>query len=220
MRTLGSIAAALVLSVGLLLTSRPTLALDVGVSVTIAPPELPVYEQPEIPGPGYLWTPGYWAWGDEGYYWVPGTWVLPPQEGYLWTPGYWVWEDGIYLWRPGYWSTEVGFYGGVNYGFGYFGRGYEGGYWEHGRFRYNRACNHIGSDNRITNVYNRTVINYVTVNHVSYNGGRGGIALRADEREAAVARTHHLDAVAAQRQQVEVARGSPELRVSANRGHP
>ena len=25
------------------------------------PPELPVYEQPPIPEPGYMWTPGYWA---------------------------------------------------------------------------------------------------------------------------------------------------------------
>ena len=31
------------------------------VSVGIAPPALPVYTQPVIPGPGYIWTPGYWA---------------------------------------------------------------------------------------------------------------------------------------------------------------
>src|SRR5882757_7148519 len=59
------------------------------VSINIAPPALPVYEQPLCPGDGYIWTPGYWAYGDEGYYWVPGTWVLAPQPGYLWTPGYW-----------------------------------------------------------------------------------------------------------------------------------
>ena len=219
MRRFGSIAAAIALSFGLLLSSRPACALEFGVSVSIAPPELPVYEQPELPGPGYIWTPGYWAWGDEGYYWVPGTWVLPPQEGYLWTPGYWVWDAGVYLWRPGYWSTQVGFYGGVNYGFGYFGRGYEGGYWDHGGFHYNRACNHIGNDIRITNVYNRSV-NFVTVNHASYNGGRGGIQVHASERELAVERAHHFDAVAAQRRQVEVARSNPELRMSANHGQP
>ena len=48
------------------------------VSVNLAPPALPVYEQPPLPGPGYLWTPGYWAYGDAGYYWVPGVWVQPP----------------------------------------------------------------------------------------------------------------------------------------------
>ncbi len=31
------------------------------VSVNIAPPILPVYEQPLCPGDGYIWTPGYWA---------------------------------------------------------------------------------------------------------------------------------------------------------------
>src|ERR1700753_343505 len=25
------------------------------------PPELPEYEQPEAPGPNYIWTPGYWC---------------------------------------------------------------------------------------------------------------------------------------------------------------
>ena len=43
-----------------------------GVSITIAPPALPVYTQPMAPADGYLWTPGYWAYGDEGYFWVPG----------------------------------------------------------------------------------------------------------------------------------------------------
>ena len=39
---------------------------QVAISVTIAPPELPVYEQPVCPGDGYIWTPGYWAWdGDD-----------------------------------------------------------------------------------------------------------------------------------------------------------
>src|SRR5208282_1920353 len=62
-----------------------------GVSITIAPPFLPIYAQPEIPAPGYIWTPGYWAYGPDGYYWVPGTWILPPAIGLLWTPGYSGW---------------------------------------------------------------------------------------------------------------------------------
>lgn len=32
---------------------------QVRVSITIAPPALPVYEQPLCPGEGYLWVPGY-----------------------------------------------------------------------------------------------------------------------------------------------------------------
>ena len=109
------------------------------VSNVSPPPELPVYEQPSIPAPGYLWTPGYWASGPNGYFWVPGTWVQPPAVGVLWTPGYWGWRDGIYVWNAGYWGPHIGFYGGVNYGFGYVGVGYEGGHWENGVFAYNRT---------------------------------------------------------------------------------
>ena len=69
--------------------------IGVGVSVSIAPPELPVYEQPICPGDGYIWTPGYWAYDPaDGYYWVPGTWVEAPEVGFLWTPGYWGWGNG------------------------------------------------------------------------------------------------------------------------------
>src|ERR1700687_506913 len=112
----------------------------VEILVNVAPPELPVYDQPPIPAEGYLWTPGYWAWSndDQDYFWVPGTWVLAPQPGYLWTPGYWGYRGGFFVWNMGYWGPQVGFYGGVNYGHGYGGRGYEGGYWGGGRLYFNR----------------------------------------------------------------------------------
>jgi hypothetical protein len=74
--------------VGAALALVPTASFaGVFVSVTIAPPVLPVYTQPICPGEGYLWTPGYWAYDDEGYYWVPSVLVRPPQVGLLWTPG-------------------------------------------------------------------------------------------------------------------------------------
>src|SRR5713226_7503522 len=59
-------------------------AVDAEVTAYEAPPPLPDYEQPPCPEDGYMWTPGYWAWGGGGYYWVPGTWVQPPQVGLLW----------------------------------------------------------------------------------------------------------------------------------------
>src|SRR5580692_6540582 len=121
------------LAISILFVSMPFLATpasaQIGVSVSIAPPELPVYEQPICPGDGYLWTPGYWAW-DGDYYWVPGTWALAPEPGFLWTPGYWGWGGSGFFFNEGYWGPEVGFYGGINYGFGYFGHGYEGGRWQ------------------------------------------------------------------------------------------
>lgn len=119
---------------------------------TQAPPPLPDYDQPPAPADGYMWTPGYWAWGASGYYWVPGVWVEPPYMGALWTPGYWRFWGARYAWYPGHWGYHIGFYGGIHYGFGFVGFGYEGGYWHGNHFFYNRVYNHIDI-NRVHNVY-------------------------------------------------------------------
>ena len=101
------------------------------------PPVLPVYDQPPCPEDGYLWVPGYWAYEDDDYYWVPGVWVEPPRSGdILWTPGYWAFTDGGYNWHGGYWGLHVGYYGGINYGYGYQGSGFYGGRWEGNSFHY------------------------------------------------------------------------------------
>ena len=210
----------LLVILALLLPAWSMAQFSVNVAVNVAPPELPVYDQPPIPGDDYLWTPGFWAWSDDDqdYYWVPGTWIAAPQTGFLWTPGYWVAGNGGYMWNQGYWGPVVGFYGGVNYGHGYGGNGYEGGYWQGGQFFYNRSVTNI-SNVQITNVYNKTVINNVNVNHVSYNGGNG-IQARPTETQAAAAQRHHIEATSAQRQQVNLARSNPSLRASQNNGHP
>ncbi len=190
------------------------------ISIGIAPPPLPVYEQPAIPADGYMWTPGYWAWSDYGgYYWVPGTWVQPPQVGVLWTPGYWGWNNGAYIYNAGYWGPHIGFYGGVNYGYGYGGSGYEGGYWNNGHFAYNRSVNNV-SNVHITNVYNKTVINNTTINRTSFNGGSGGIQARPTAQEQAAVRENHIQPTAAQVQHVNQAQSNPQLRASENGGRP
>jgi hypothetical protein len=191
----------------------------VGVSVNIAPPELPVYVQPAPPAAGYLWIPGYWAWGDEDYYWVPGTWALAPSVGLLWTPGYWGWDSGVYIWNGGYWGRHVGFYGGVNYGFGYFGDGYAGGRWRGDQFYYNRSVTNVSTTN-ITNVYNTTVVNNTTVNRVSFNGGSGGVAARPNAAQLAAQREHHVGFTPGQRLHEQKARGDNSLRASVNGGRP
>ena len=194
-------------------------SLAVGISVNFAPPELPVYVQPEIPAPGYIWTPGYWAWSPAGYYWVPGTWVLPPAVGLLWTPGYWGFVDGAYLWHGGYWGPHVGFYGGINYGCGYGGVGYQGGYWHGHDFMYNRAYSNVRNIN-VTNVYNRTIVNNGSVTRVSFNGGAGGIAARPSRTELAAVHERHVAFTSDQRRQENMARGNESLRASVNGGHP
>jgi len=190
-------------------------------SVGFAPPPLPVYEQPICPGEGYIWTPGYWAWDDDDgdYYWVPGTWVLAPQVGYLWTPGYWGWGGDAYVFHVGYWGPVVGFYGGIDYGWGYNGRGYYGGRWDHDHFYYNREVNHV-DERQIRNVYNERVENHVNVTRVSYNGGNGGVNVRATRQEEAATRERHMWPVGAQNQHIQEARGNRELRASANHGKP
>jgi hypothetical protein len=193
--------------------------IGIGISIDVAPPPLPVYDQPPIPAPGYIWTPGYWAWDDDtGYYWVPGTWVLPPEPALLWTPGYWGWNDGVYAFHEGYWGPEVGFYGGVSYGFGYTGAGYEGGYWRDGAFFYNRNVNNI-SNVQITNVYNKTVVVNNTTN-VSYNGGTGGTTAQATPQQVAAANQQHVQPTAQQTQHMQMAAKDPALSLNNNHGHP
>ena len=138
--------------------------------VNIAPPPLPVYAQPMLPGDGYIWTPGYWAWNGsaDDYYWVPGTWVLAPADGQLWTPGYWAFRGDGYFWNAGYWGSSVGYYGGVNYGYGYTGNGYQGGRWEGSHFRYNAAVSHVDKT-IVQNTYNTRAVNSSATAHASYS---------------------------------------------------
>ncbi len=190
----------------------------IGVSITIAPPILPIYVQAPLPAPGYIWTPGYWAWGPDGYYWVPGTWVLPPQAGLLWTPGYWGWNNGVYAWNAGYWGPTVGFYGGVNYGYGYNGNGYWGGRWDHGHFAYNGSVNNFGGVH-VTNVYRQTVV-INNNNRVAFNGGSGGLTARPTPQQEAFTHEQHVAPTALQTQHEHLAAGNPALRASVNHGAP
>ena len=138
--------------------------ISIGISVRIGPPPIPVYEQPVCPGLGFMWTPGYWAYDPaDGYFWVPGTWMMAPAPLLLWTPGYWGWGEGGYRWHAGYWGPHVGFYGGINYGFGYNGVGFVGGEWRDREFFYNRSVNNFGGGH-FTNVYYRPVMNNFAVN--------------------------------------------------------
>jgi hypothetical protein len=195
------------IAAGFLVLVSATPAAQVGFRISIGPPELRVYEQPLCPGDGYLWTPGYWGW-DNDYYWIPGEWILPPETGYLWTPGYWGWGDGGYLFNEGYWGLTVGFYGGIDYGFGYGGHGYFGGRWDRGRFFYNTGYNRING-NEIHNTYNERN-SESGGSRVSYNGGRGGVNARATSQEDSARQERHSGPVAAQSQHAQTARNNPQ----------
>src|SRR5277367_5240145 len=215
----------LALCVPLALACMPSPAsaqIAVGISVHVGPPALPVYVQPPCPTEGYLWTPGYWAYGDAGYYWVPGVWVQPPRVGVLWTPGYWGFAGGIYGWHAGYWGPHIGFYGGVNYGFGYGGVGFVGGEWRGGAFAYNHAVANFGGVH-VTNVYeNRTIVTQNTIvnnEHVSFNGGVG-IQARASETELRAGNEEHFQPTANQMQHEHFAAQDRSQLASVNHGTP
>ncbi|HTA64062.1 MAG TPA: YXWGXW repeat-containing protein, partial [Xanthomonadaceae bacterium] len=218
-RNLLACAASALLATSAFVLAPPAQA-GVFLSVRIAPPILPVYVQPELPGPGYIWTPGYWSYDDEinDYYWVPGTWVRPPFVGGLWTPGYWGWNEGLYVFHPGYWGTHVGYYGGINYGFGYIGIGYAGGYWNHGGFYYNSAYNRFGGGLHI-HTYDRRVAGDVAVNRFSFNGP-GGWDRRPTPEEMRYDHERHTPPSSEQVEHMDRARHDESLRASVNHGTP
>jgi hypothetical protein len=195
-------------------------SIAVGISVRIGPPPLPVYTQPVCPAPGYMWTPGYWAYDPvRAYFWVPGTWVMAPAPGLLWTPGYWGWGGSAFIFHAGYWGPHVGFYGGINYGFGYTGVGFVGGEWRGGAFFYNRSVNNFGGGH-FANVYYRPVVNNFAVNRVSFNGGEGGLRVRPTPGEMAAEHDRHIEATSIQRQHEMAAHNDRAQFASENHGRP
>src|SRR5438046_4983924 len=196
---------------------------QVDISVGFAPPVLPVYEQPPCPVEGYIWTPGYWGYGyDVGdYYWVPGAWVAPPSVGVLWTPPWWGWNNGVYAFNQGYWGPTVGYYGGINYGYGYNGNGYWGGRWEGSAFRYNTAVTRV-NNTVIHNTYvDRSVVNkQVNANRASFNGPNGVKAEPTAEQKAAAANAKNTPPTSEQLARQEVAKKDQNLHASANKGQP
>ena len=193
---------------------------QVFLSVTIGPHPLPVYQQPLCPGEDYIWVPGYWAWSPAGYYWVPATWALPPDPDLLWTPGYWDFESAAYYWHPGYWGPVVGYYGGIDYGFGYPGTGYYGGYWKDRHFFYNRAVNNVDFA-RIHNVYRAAVVGPPhAVSRVSYHGGPGGTRARPTAEQEAAARGRHVAPTSVQVQHEHAASSDRSLLAARNHGRP
>jgi hypothetical protein len=194
---------------------------QVSLSITVAPPALPVYAQPLVPGDGYIWTPGYWSWNapDGDYYWVPGTWVMAPGVGQLWTPGYWGYEDSFYIWHGGYWGTSVGYYGGLNYGYGYSGSGYQGGRWDHGGFQYNRAASNVNGS-VVHAIYNARVVQGGPTSRASYNGGPAGTHARPTGAKNETAAASRAGPTAEQQAHERLALTTPTQRAAQSHGAP
>jgi len=138
--------------------------------------------------------------------------------GALWTPGYWGYVGNVYRFHHGYWGRHIGFYGGIDYGFGYIGVGYEGGYWNGNHFYYNSAVTRVNV-NVVRNVYVHNVAGD-RGQRVSFDGGRGGLQARPRPAELAAI---HEQRYAPTQSQVQVQQQSSQNRqqfYSANHGRP
>jgi hypothetical protein len=78
---------------------------DVGISVGGPPPAPRVVGPVGVaPGPGYVWTNGYWDWSGGTWVWVDGRWLLPPHGRHVWVePYYHPYGGGAYHYHRGYW---------------------------------------------------------------------------------------------------------------------
>jgi hypothetical protein len=190
----------------------------IGISVGFAPPAIPIYAQPYCPGPGYFWVPGYWAWNGFDYYWVPGYWAFPPRIGFYWTPGYWAYDGGRYFFNDGYWGPTVGFYGGINYGYGYTGVGYWGAQWVGSTLRYNTAVTRVNTAVIKNTFVNKNIVT-ATSTRASFNGP-GGVTAKATAQEQAATKAEHIAPTTEQQSRVEAAKNNPALLAKNNHGKP
>lgn len=196
-------------------TAMAEVSFGLSIRIGYPPPPMPVYEQPPLPGPDYIWVPGHWEWSDwiDDYFWVDGYWDQPPEPGLLWTPAWWGWDHGAYVYHGGYWGREVGWYGGIDFGFGYHGHGWEGGYWNGRHLAYNRAAVNVTNVTNInvTNVYYRPV----RTEHndrgprVSYAGGQGGVRAEPTPAELRASQAPHIPPTPVQQQRIQQAAATP-----------
>jgi hypothetical protein len=78
-------------------------ALSEEVIVNIRPPA-PIHETIVArPGPGYVWTPGYYRWDGGHHVWVAGAWVMPPHPGARWVAHRWVRRGNGWVFVEGRW---------------------------------------------------------------------------------------------------------------------
>ena len=98
--------------------------------------------------------------------------------------------------------------------------GFGGGRWNGGNFNYNTAVMRVNTT-VIRNTYvDRTVINNVNVNRVSYNGGQGGINVRPNQAQIAAEHQKRFGPANTQVQQQHLASQDKANFASVNHGTP
>ena len=76
--------------------------------VSVAPPPPPAAYGPigVAPGPGWVWTDGFYAWGGSRWVWRPGRWARPPHRGYVWRKPYYERYHNGYRVHEGRWERH------------------------------------------------------------------------------------------------------------------
>jgi hypothetical protein len=116
-------------------------------------------------------------------------------------------------------APTVGFYGGLNYGYGYSGSGYQGGRWDHGAFRYNRAVSNVNI-NVVHNVYSAPLVNRAQATRVSFNGGAAGSHAQPTASERQMQAAEHAGPTPEQVQHEHQALTMSTQRAAVNHGVP
>jgi hypothetical protein len=126
---------------------------------------------------------------------------------------------GAYRWHPGYWGPHVGFYGGVNYGFGYGGVGFYGGRWEGGVFRYNTAVMRVGPGFHGVYEDHAVIRNTIVIDRTSFNGA-GGIGARPTAEERTAMNEQHVQRTSEQISHQHASSQDRNNWASENHGNP
>lgn len=72
--------------------------------VVVGPPPAPVYGVEGVaPGPGYIWTDGYYNLQGGGWVWMHGRWARPPRPRAVWVKPYWERHGRGYHYHRGHW---------------------------------------------------------------------------------------------------------------------
>ena len=72
--------------------------------VRYGPPPPPRYGvMGYAPGPGYVWTEGFWDRRGGQWAWVSGRWMRPPRAHAVYVPGTWRQEGRSWRFHRGYW---------------------------------------------------------------------------------------------------------------------
>ena len=101
----------LLIAAGVALPAAGQARTDFSLGINVGPPPAPVVVAPPPPvEPGYVWTPGYWAWDGYRHVWVEGRYVAP-RPGYVWVPPYWDRRGPRHYFVEGRWVPEHGRHG-------------------------------------------------------------------------------------------------------------